>query len=359
MILAYNQEREKFHQSENQNPDEVIDFERKDISWSHHLKLRMVAGKKKEFSQENIRTVLYRPFIKEYIYYDDLFNEYLYQTRKIFPTENIKNLSICVSGVGARSQFTALMIDRLCSADFVEKGQCFPLFLFEKRKLEKDFFLDDLSAGLHQSCAITDQALEYFREVYNGKISSKEELFYYAYGILHSLDYRKKYAETLKSELPRIPRVKTYETFKAFSDAGRKLGEMHVNFDTQPIYQGVEINAGDKNLTSEDYRVTQMKYGKGKDKTILHYNDRVTVTGIPLEAYDYVVNGKPALDWVVERQCVKPDKASGIVNDANDWAIETMHNPRYPLELFLRVITISLETMKIVNNLPVLDILEN
>ncbi len=359
LILAYNQEREKFHQSENQNPDEVIDFERKDISWSHHLKLRMVAGKKKEFSQENIRTVLYRPFIKEYIYYDDLFNEYLYQTRKIFPTENIKNLSICVSGVGARSQFTALMIDRLCSADFVEKGQCFPLFLFEKRKLEKDFFLDDLSAGLHQSCAITDQALEYFREVYNGKISSKEELFYYAYGILHSLDYRKKYAETLKSELPRIPRVKTYETFKAFSDAGRKLGEMHVNFDTQPIYQGVEINAGDKNLTSEDYRVTQMKYGKGKDKTILHYNDRVTVTGIPLEAYDYVVNGKPALDWVVERQCVKPDKASGIVNDANDWAIETMHNPRYPLELFLRVITISLETMKIVNNLPVLDILEN
>lgn len=134
---------------------------------------------------------------------------------------------------------------------------------------------------------------------------------------------------------------------------------MHVNFDTQPIYQGVEIDTGNKNLRPKDYRVTQMKYGKGKDKTILHYNERITVSGIPLEAYDYVVNGKPALDWVVERQCVKTDKASGIVNDANDWAIETMHNPRYPLELFLRVITISLETMKIVNNLPALDILEN
>jgi predicted helicase len=102
-----------------------------------------------------------------------------------------------------------------------------------------------------------------------------------------------------------------------------------------------------------------MKYGKrGKDKdlTTLHYNSKITVTGIPLEAYEYVVNGKPALDWVVERQCIKTDKASGIVNDANDWAIETMDNPRYPLELFLRVVTVSLETMKIVKSLPPIDI---
>lgn len=98
--------------------------------------------------------------------------------------------------------------------------------------------------------------------------------------------------------------------------------------------------------------------GKGKDKdlTTLHYNDRITLTGIPLEAYDYVVNGKPALDWVVERQGVRPDPASGIVNDANDWAVETMGNPRYPLELFQRVVTVSLETMKIVHTLPKLDI---
>lgn len=104
-----------------------------------------------------------------------------------------------------------------------------------------------------------------------------------------------------------------------------------------------------------------MRYGKkGKDKdlTTLHYNDRITLTGIPLEAYDYIVNGKPALDWVVERQCVKTDKdsGSGIVNDANDWAVETVGNPRYPLELFQRVITVSLQTMKIVRALPNLDI---
>ncbi len=134
---------------------------------------------------------------------------------------------------------------------------------------------------------------------------------------------------------------------------------MHVNFDSQPIYEGVEIDYGKEPLSPDNYRVTQMKYGKSKNKTILHYNDRITITGIPLEAYDYVVNGKPALDWVVERQCVKTDKASGIVNDANDWATETMNDPRYPLDLFLRVITISLETMKIVKNLPALEILDN
>lgn len=112
-------------------------------------------------------------------------------------------------------------------------------------------------------------------------------------------------------------------------------------------------------LADADYRVEKMKYGKqGKetDRSILHYNHRITLTGIPLEAYDYVVNGKPALDWVVERQCVKTDKDSGIVNDANDWATETMKNPRYPLELFTRVVTVSLETMKIVRGLPKLDI---
>lgn len=206
--------------------------------------------------------------------------------------------------------------------------------------------------------AITDEGLRHFQDAYPGQSISKGDLFYYVYGLLHSPDYRERYADTLRKELPRIPRVKTYETFKAFSDAGRRLGEMHVHFDTQPIYEGVKVDAGNTRPSSEDYRVTQMKYGKGKDKTVLHYNDRITVTGIPLEAYEYVVNGKPALDWVVERQCVKTDKASGIVNDANDWATETMNNPRYPLELFLRVITVSLETMKIVKSLPALDILD-
>ncbi len=119
------------------------------------------------------------------------------------------------------------------------------------------------------------------------------------------------------------------------------------------------IDIGAKPLTDADYRVEKMRYGKkGKDKDLstVHYNSRITISGIPPQAYDYVVNGKPAIDWVIERQCVKTDKGSGIVNDANDWAVETMKNPRYPLELLLRVVTVSLETMNIVNALPALEI---
>ena len=118
----------------------------------------------------------------------------------------------------------------------------------------------------------------------------------------------------------------------------------------------LKIAGGDLLLTDDDYRVEKMRYGKNKDRTTLHYNDKITLTGIPLEAYEYVVNGKPALDWVVERQAVTTHKDSGIVNDANDWAIEIMLNPKYPLELLQGVITVSLETMKIVRGLPELDI---
>ena len=146
-------------------------------------------------------------------------------------------------------------------------------------------------------------------------------------------------ADNLTKELPRIPCVKTAEDFWAFSKAGRALAELHLDYETVEPHS-VDLVATGK-LADVAYRVEKMRYGKTKvdgktvdDKAVLVYNDHITLKGIPLEAYDYVVNGKSALDWVVERQCVKTDKDSGIVNDANDWAVETMGNPRYPLELF-------------------------
>lgn len=213
------------------------------------------------------------------------------------------------------------------------------------------------NSGVTRREAITDQGLAHFQSAYPNEKISKKDVFYYVYGLLHSPDYREKYADNLAKELPRIPRVKTAADFWAFSKAGRDLAGLHVNYEQVAMYP-LKVEAADK-LSDADYRVEKMKYGKkGKEKdlTVLHYNDKITLTGIPLAAYEYIVNGKPALDWVVERQCVKTDKDSGIVNDANDWANETMHNPRYPLELFMRVVTVSLETMKIVNGLPRLDI---
>lgn len=157
--------------------------------------------------------------------------------------------------------------------------------------------------------------------------------------------------------------MKSAADFWAFSKAGRALGELHVGYEKVAPYP-VTVEIAKRDLPPKQlYRVEKMRYGKQKvggknvpDKSVLVYNDFITLRGIPLEAYEYVVNGKPALDWVVERQCVKTDRASGIVNDANDWANETMSDPKYPLELFQRVITVSLETMKIVKALPKLEL---
>jgi predicted helicase len=177
--------------------------------------------------------------------------------------------------------------------------------------------------------------------------------------MLHSSDYRDRYAENLTKELPRIPAVKSAESFRAFVQAGRKLGELHIGYEEVEPYP-VIIAQGDLRLAHIDdpesyFRVEQMKFAGKRpklDKTTVIYNANITMTGIPLDAYEYVVNGKPALEWVMERQSVKIDKASGIVNDANRYAIETVGDPAYPLLLFQRVITLSLETMKIVRSLP-------
>ena len=218
--------------------------------------------------------------------------------------------------------------------------------------------------------AITDDALAHFQEPYAEKIS-KEDIFYYIYDLLHSEEYRERYADNLSKQLPRIPRMAQYADFAAFSQAGRDLAALHLNYETVPMYTGITFSGSLKGLTAtaqkiiggkdEDFHVQKMKFAKKDkkdDKTRIVYNGKITVENIPEAAYDYIVNGKSAIEWVMERQAVSVDTKgkSGIVNDANDYAIETMHNPRYPLELLLRVITVSLETQKIVANLPKLDI---
>ena len=238
-------------------------------------------------------------------------------------------------------------------------AQCFPLYLYgEEAQAQNsdtaDMFAPPAEAQRPRRDAITDSGLAYFQEAYSDQVISKEDLFYYVYGLLHSPDYRERYADNLSKELPRIPRVKTAADFWAFSQAGRALAEWHLNYETvQPYPLTIEAKGP---LTDADYRVEKMKFAKKGDKTTVLYNGKITLRGIPEAAWDYVVNGKAALDWVMERQAVRTDKDSGIVNDANDWAMETMGNPKYPLELFQRVVTVSLETQKIVAALPKLDI---
>ena len=331
------------------------------IKWDDKLLGHIKRDKKLTFKEECLVPVLYRPFSKQWMYFDKTCIWSAYQMTRIFPAgSGVKNLAICTSGVGAKKEFFAIMVDSIIDRGMNSAGKAFPLHAVEAGDdVADDGDAPDLFANSKVIVmdAITDTGVRHFTSAYAGKNISKEDVFYYVYGLLHSPDYRERYADNLSKELPRIPRVKTAADFWAFSKAGRKLAELHLNYETVEPYP-LSIESSGK-LTDADYRVEKMKYGKnGKDKdlTTLHYNDKITLTGIPLEAYDYIVNGKPALDWVVERQCVKTDKDSGIVNDANDWAVETMGNPRYPLELFMRVVTVSLETMKIVNGLPKLDI---
>jgi predicted helicase len=178
---------------------------------------------------------------------------------------------------------------------------------------------------------------------------------------LHSPDYRERFGNTLSKELPRILRVKSAQDFWKFSRAGRKLADLHTNYETVEKYPLEIVSKWDnlENLEGRDFTVTKMQYaesdGKNLDKTTLIYNDKITIRGIPIETHDYVVNGKSALDWVVERQCQSTDNNSRISNNANDWATETMHNPRYPLELIHRITTVSLQTLEIIKTFPPLD----
>jgi predicted helicase len=376
MISFYNLEVERFkkeHAGQDKKVleavvDNFITTDPSKIDWSSSLLAKLVRMKRCNFQTSKLVSSLYRPFTKQWLYFDGMMNHRVGQMPHIFPDATAENLVICVSGVGARSGFSVLMSETLPDLEVIEKSQCFPLYLYSEPENEIaeaatqqiGLFATSPPAKPERKRrdAITDAGRGHFQEAYPGETISKEDVFYYVYGLLHSPEYRERYADNLSKELPRIPCVKTAADFWAFSAAGRKLAELHLHYETMQPYP-VKIDSGGKRLTDADYRVEKMRYGKkGKDKdlTTLHYNGKITLTGIPLEAYDYIVNGKPALDWVVERQCVKTDKDSGIVNDANDWAVETMKNPRYPLELFQRVITVSLETMKIVRNLPGLEI---
>lgn len=367
MIDFYNAELARFNaiyggQDKNTRDVKIDDFINANptqISWTRGLKQELSKNRHIAYMDACLTPSLYRPFSKQWVYFNRNLNEYVNQMPSIFPDATAENLVICVSGARERD-FSVLMLNTLPCAG---NGQCFPMYLYGDAKgatadaISQTQNLFDTSvvsqAGRQRRDALTDVGLSHFQAAYPVEKISKEDIFYYIYGLLHSEEYRDKYSDNLSKELPRIPCVETAASFWAFSNAGRDLAELHLNYETVALYPATVTGAS---ANDEDYRVQKMKYGAKKDLTTLHYNNKITVTGIPLEAYDYVVNGKPALDWIVERQCLSTHKDSGIVNDANDWAIDTMNNPRYPLELFLRVITVSLETMKIVRALPPLDI---
>ena len=373
MIDYYNAEVLRFNQAHQgldkkgreQLLDGFIDSNPTRISWTRSLKQELAKNRSFEHQLESLKVALYRPFTKQWLYFNRVFNEYVFQIPRIFPTTGAPNIVILVTATGAK-EFSSSISAVTPDLNSMEAGaQCFPLYLYDEAtpSAKDDLFAEPVEGGLRRRDAITDAGLAHFASAYAGEAIGKEDLFYYVYGILHCSNYRERFADNLSKELPRIPAVKKTVDFWAFSKAGRALADLHLNYETVEPYP-LTIEAKSK-LTEADYRVEKMKFAKKKDpetgksvndRSTVIYNPRIAIKDIPEAAWGYVVNGKAALDWVMERQAVRTDKASGIVNDANDWAIETMGNPRYPLELFQRVVTVSLETQKIVNTLPTLDI---
>jgi len=345
-----------------------IDPDPSKISWSLWLKKDLARGKSFAFDEARLTPSVYRPFSRQWLYFDRNFNNIVYQMPRIFPGgRSVENRVISFPNKGEDRAFSVLMCAATPDLHLVHGGQCFPRWLYEEtpQRGEGELDLDCEEAdGLTRRDAITDAGLAHFQAAYPGETITKDDLFHYVYGLLHSEEYRERFADNLSKQLPRIPAVKRFEDFRAFVEAGRVLGDLHCEFESVEPFP-VQIAQGDLRLAVIDdpvafFRVEKMKFHKVRnaenklrpDKSTVIYNRNITMTDIPLEAYDYVVNGKPALEWVMERQCVKTDKASGIVNDANRYANETVGDPRYSFDLFRRVITVSLETMKIVRGLP-------
>ncbi len=362
MIDFYNQQQQDYQQAVKQNPDlsveDFIDMDPTKISWTVNLK-KDIERNIPHIIQEDIRYSTYRPFSKQWLYYDRPFIERIGLSPKLFPTTQHQNLVICVSGVGASKDFSTLITDCIPDLQLQFNGQCFPLYWYDDRTAD----ITDLFSSPQNEAdryvrrdGVTDWILSTARKQYGSKVG-KEDIFYYVYGILHSPEYRTAFASDLKKSLPRLPLVDSADDFWAFSKAGRDLAELHLNYETVEPYKGcllvygANTNRGD----SINYRVEKMRFGKldskTPDKTKIYYNQYISIENIPLEAYDYVVNGKSAIEWIMERYAVTVHKDSGIRNDPNDWAAE--HNDeKYILNLLLRIITVSLETMKIVNALP-------
>ena len=325
----------------------------------------------------------YRPYCKQNYYFDDDLNQERYKQPELFPTSQTKNLLICVTGIGSTKLFSTLISDKIPCLDYVEKSQCFPLYWYETIKPNQKSLFEDDDAQIVRHEAISDFILERAQSKYGNKVQ-KEDIFYYVYGILHSKSYRETFEADLKKMLPRIPLVSDYQKFWDFSKAGRELANLHLNYEKIAAYPDVKVESlkmvryespktmydiddgtpmaaesARKHSSSKDddyeyYAVQQMKFPKKGQRDTIIYNHYHTIKNIPEKAYEYIVNGKSAIEWIMERYAVTTDKKSGITNNPNDWALEH-EQPRYIFDLLLSVINVSVQSVDIVNNLPEVD----
>ena len=328
MIEFYNAEMSRWERQTDLtvNVNDFVIYDDEHIKWDRELRQQLQRGRTAEYAENKVRTALYRPFTKSNLYFDRMLNNCVYRLPSFFPTAESENRVICVSGVGSKKPFHCLMTNVIPFAGILGADQCFPFYTYDED-------------GTNRRENITDWALTQFRAHYGDASIEKWDIFHYAYGILHHPDYRETYQPNLKRDLPHLPFA---PDFWGFANAGKALAELHVNYEKQPVYPlrrvetpGVQLN----------WRVEKMRLAD--DKTCIHYNEFLTLEGIPAEAFAYQLGTYSALEWVLERYQVTEDDASGIVNDAN-----RADAPSYIVDLIGRVLTVSLETVRIAGELP-------
>lgn len=394
-IDFFNSERERYIQSLKSNPCvDVRDFISADatrIKWDSALYADMKNEKKLTVDNSCFIQAIYRPYFKQNLYFNKDLNWSRCLQPLFFPNSQYYNLVICINGTGTNKEFCTLISDCVFDRQTLANNQCFPLYWYEENKNPQASLFDDAEANRYiRRDGITDWILKEIRNRFGEtKAITKEHIFYYVYGLLHSKQYRERFADDLKKSLPRIPIVDNVQDFMAFYKAGKTLADLHLNYEqginTSATEQGAgtysemsaqaqstlgvivtgDIDIWQNEWTEETYQyfaVEKMRFAKvrdenGKliaDKTRIIYNSHITIENIPLKAYEYIVNGKSAIEWIIERYAVTIDKASQIKNDPNAWSREH-EQPRYILDLLLSVIMLSCQTVDIVNTLPKLN----
>ena len=352
-LAFYNSEVARYAASEmTTKVGDFINADTTQFSWTRATKRRLQNFQQLSFAEDSTRPCIYRPFSRQWAYFNQEYNEAIGQLPHLFPDEIHRNRVICISSKGAKT-FSVLMVGALPDFNLLMAGaQCFPKYTYAEIP----------SSKIERLPNITESALSLFQKAYPDLSVDGYLLFNYIYGLLHSPDYRQRFGKNLLKQLPRIPLVASSDDFLALAAAGRVLGDLHVNYEKAEPYPAL-INGkpmSECDLTDEDYRVEKMRFAgkRGSDRSTIIYNHRITVSGIPDEAYDYSVNGRTPVEWIIDRQRVSTHKASGIVNDANRYAVETVGDPAYPLKLLLQAITVGIETASIVKGLPALSLRE-
>lgn len=330
-------------------------------NWNSSLKQQLSRGVSISETSTSYTTSAYRPFQTQCVYFDRQLNERVYQLPSMFPTPRHKNIGVVLTASGSHFDFTPLATNLLPNLHTLDTGQFFPRWTYEKAEPEEGTL--DFSAALSDNEVdadgyrrvdnITDEIHGIYRQSL-GEDITKDNIFHFVYGQLHDPAYRETYAADLKKMLPHIEPPTDRARFDAVTEAGRTLMDLHINFETvEPYPLNVEVKKTADPDDRETWRVTKMKWKKTKgvtDHTTIVYNPKVTVTGIPEAAEEYLLGSRSALGWVIDRWQVKTDKASGITNDPNDWCDE-QDNPRYIIDLIGRVTTVAVETQKIVARL--------